>query len=282
MTGPDRARCYALALGTGFRAGELASLTPERFDLDANPPTVTVQGGYTKNGKEAVQPLPPALAERLAPWLATLPSARAVFNLPDRTAEMIRVDLTAAGIEYEMPSGVVDFHALRGCYISYLVSSGASVKTCQTLARHSTPSLTIGIYAKASLHDITEAVGALPDLTPTTREPEDLAATGTDGQIRTQQRAAQGKRAGDGSGRDLSVAGADDDVTIATDEVMSMGRKTRSEVGLGGSCSDLSAPDIIAGGGSRTHMGDAPRGILSPLRLPFRHAGWSTRPESRP
>jgi integrase len=166
MTGPDRARCYALALGTGFRAGELASLTPERFDLDASPPTVTVQGGYTKNGKEAVQPLPPALAERLAPWLATLPSARAVFNLPDRTAEMIRVDLTAAGIEYEMPSGVVDFHALRGCYISYLVSSGASVKTCQTLARHSTPSLTIGIYAKASLHDITGAVGALPEPDP--------------------------------------------------------------------------------------------------------------------
>jgi integrase len=38
MTGPDRARLYALALGTGFRASELASLTPERFDLSADPP----------------------------------------------------------------------------------------------------------------------------------------------------------------------------------------------------------------------------------------------------
>jgi hypothetical protein len=38
MTGPDRARLYALALGTGFRANELASLTPERFDLAASPP----------------------------------------------------------------------------------------------------------------------------------------------------------------------------------------------------------------------------------------------------
>ena len=59
------------------------------------------------------------------------------------------------------------------------MSSGASVKTCQTLARHSTPSLTIGIYAKASLHDISGAVDALPDLTPEAPAPEALAATGT-------------------------------------------------------------------------------------------------------
>ena len=50
----------------------------------------------------------------------------------------------------------MDFHAVRVAYITNLVTSGASVKTCQTLARHSTPSLTIGVYAKASLHDIRE------------------------------------------------------------------------------------------------------------------------------
>jgi integrase len=182
MTGPDRARCYAVALGTGFRASELASLTPERFDLSADPPTATVPAAYTKNGKEAVQPLPVALAARLAPWLATLPPGRPVFPLPRRTAEMLRVDLEAAGILYETDSGVCDFHSLRGVYISNLVASGASVKTCQVLARHSTPSLTIGIYAKASLHDLVGAVDALPDLTPSTPCPEalDLRATGTD------------------------------------------------------------------------------------------------------
>jgi hypothetical protein len=67
-------------------------------------------------------------------------------------------------------------------YISNLVASGASVKTCQVLARHSTPSLTIGIYAKASLHDLVGAVDALPDLTPAapSAEPQALRATGTD------------------------------------------------------------------------------------------------------
>ena len=39
----------------------------------------------------------------------------------------------------------VDFHALWVTDVSSLVASGASVKTCQTLARHSTPHLTIGV-----------------------------------------------------------------------------------------------------------------------------------------
>ena len=93
---------------------------------------------------------------------------------------MVGIDLKAAGIVPETDSGIVDFHALRATYISHLVSSGASVKTCQVLARHSSPSLTIGIYAKASLHDIKGAVDSLPDLTPTSPKSEPLATTGTD------------------------------------------------------------------------------------------------------
>jgi hypothetical protein len=63
------------------------------------------------------------------------------------------------------------------------VSSGASVKTCQTLARHADPKLTIGIYAKASTLDVEAAVENLPDLTPADLEPEVMRATGTDGRV---------------------------------------------------------------------------------------------------
>lgn len=35
MSGPDRAMLYRLAAGTGFRAGELRSLTPASFDLES-------------------------------------------------------------------------------------------------------------------------------------------------------------------------------------------------------------------------------------------------------
>ena len=94
---------------------------------------------------------------------------------------MLRVDLTAAGIPYQDDSGrFLDFHSLRVTYISQLVASGASVKVCQELARHSTPSLTIGVYAKASLHDIKGAVANLPSLKPEETDAAVLAATGTD------------------------------------------------------------------------------------------------------
>jgi integrase len=130
LTGPDRAILYALALGTGFRAKELGTLTPERFNLDSDTPTVVGKSCYTKNGKEAVQPLSASLAARMRPWLATKAQGRPVFEgMTQRTAEMLLVDLKAVKIPYETDSGVVDFHSLRGDFISYLVSSGASVKT---------------------------------------------------------------------------------------------------------------------------------------------------------
>jgi hypothetical protein len=49
------------------------------------------------------------------------------------------------------------------------------------LARHSTPSLTIGVYAKTSLHDVKGAVEALPDPIRTDPGAESLRMTGTDG-----------------------------------------------------------------------------------------------------
>lgn len=41
LSGPDRAMVYRLATGTGFRAAELASLTPA-----TDPPAVTVRAAW--------------------------------------------------------------------------------------------------------------------------------------------------------------------------------------------------------------------------------------------
>lgn len=43
LDGPSRAALYLTAAFTGLRAGELASLTPASFALDAEPPIVTVK-----------------------------------------------------------------------------------------------------------------------------------------------------------------------------------------------------------------------------------------------
>src|SRR4029079_6574406 len=127
---------------------------------------------------------------------------RPVFgDLTKHTAVLIRHDLEAAGLPYRDASGrVADFHARRHSYITALAMSKAPVKVIQSLARHSTPTLTLGIYAHVGLYDQTPALYALPGPTATVpeAEPEILAATGTDCGSTS---AAHGQRAGGGTGR---------------------------------------------------------------------------------
>ena len=47
-------------------------------------------------------------------------------------------------------------------YVSELVRTKADVKTVQTLARHSTVTLTMDVYAKADSGDGVKAVNKLP------------------------------------------------------------------------------------------------------------------------
>jgi integrase len=205
LPGPDRAMLYRLALGTGFRANELRSLAPTSFDLDSDPPTVTVTAAHSKRRREDRQPIRHDLAGMLRPWLAARPEGERLFaKLPGDTARMLRSDLAAARSEWidEAPTQgerearersdflayrnaageVADFHSTRHTYVSGIVAGGASVKTCQELARHSSPSLTIGRYSHARLHDLQGALESLPSATPAPTEPERqiLAATGTD------------------------------------------------------------------------------------------------------
>jgi len=77
---------------------------------------------------------------------------------------MLRADLDAAGIAYRDDAGrVCDFHALRHTYVTRLARSGATVKVVQTLARHSTPVLTLGVYSHLELADGAAALAALSD-----------------------------------------------------------------------------------------------------------------------
>ena len=226
--GADRAVLYALALGTGFRANELRSLVPTCFDLDGDPPTVTVRAAYSKRRRDDAQPIRPELAAALRPWLAAKATGATVFGpLTMRTGEMIRADLERADIPYETSQGTADFHALRHSYVSSLARGTASVKAVQTLARHSTPALTFGVYAHIGLYDQTAALDALPDLSAPTpgTEATALAATGTDGPTHKPTFAHPLPTDGDGSGRKLSVVGGN--------EHTSPGRAGRAEP-LGG------------------------------------------------
>jgi integrase len=201
MTGADRAVLYRLAVGTGFRANELRNLTPESFDLDANPTTVTVEAAYSKHRRKDVQPIRRDLANLLRPWLRGKMPGQPVFKMPDKPVKLILADLAAARdawikkaptekerkersqttfLAYRDGAGrVADFHALRHTYISRLVASGANIKVAQELARHSSPLLTLGRYAHIQLLDQTRALDALPSIEATRANVAALAGTGT-------------------------------------------------------------------------------------------------------
>jgi integrase len=98
MSGPARALCYRLAVASGLRYSEIASITPASFDWQA--PSVAVAAGYTKNGDSATVPLPSDLASDLAAYVTAAPSGKPIFQLPAKGAKMLRVDLAAAGIPY--------------------------------------------------------------------------------------------------------------------------------------------------------------------------------------
>ncbi|CAN5245391.1 hypothetical protein BH11PLA2_BH11PLA2_22120 [soil metagenome] len=70
LSGEDRVALYFTAAATGLRASELASLTPASFDLDASPPTVTLEAAYSKHRREDTLPLHSELVTFLKLWVA--------------------------------------------------------------------------------------------------------------------------------------------------------------------------------------------------------------------
>ncbi len=209
LTGEQRLMLYAVALGTGLRASELASLSPKSFNLDADPPTVRIEAAQEKARRGDTIPLSPDLVSILRPWLA---SVRTPLLWPGKWAEhkqagkFMQRDLVAARdawlktaktpqeqaereksdfLSYRDADGMqADFHALRHTFLSRLGRAGVPAKVMQRLARHSTVELTLGRYTHASVYDLAAGVGALPPLPIGPKsikaERQTLRATGTD------------------------------------------------------------------------------------------------------
>ncbi len=180
MTGPCRALGYKVAMATGYRAGELRTLTRGSFDLDAA--TVTLPAAEDKRRKSDRHPLPAWLVEELRAWFAA--DGLLWDGFPEsHPGRLLRADLDAARaawiagggnaasdfLKYEIagPNGPLfwDMHALRVFYVTELANQpGMDLKTLMTLARHSTPQLSLNVYARAREDNLRAATDQLKPL----------------------------------------------------------------------------------------------------------------------
>lgn len=162
-TGEERYWLYRIACETGFRKSELGSLNRESFKLDQSPPVIVCMAAHTKNGKRAEQQIRHSFADELRPHVESMPKKGPAVRIPLKTAKMLKADLEAVGMPYRDESGhYLDFHALRATYITQLIKGGADIKTVQMLARHSSPVLTLAVYAKSTASDKSAALDGLP------------------------------------------------------------------------------------------------------------------------
>jgi integrase len=219
ISGPDRAMMYVLAAWTGFRKGEIGSLTLRSLCLDADPPTATVDACYSKRRREDTQVLHPEVARQLKAWLANrrrigpdqplFPiSGRVPGGVQRKTNKMIERDLMVARDKWldeakedstELATRLqsdflcfcnhddlfADFHSLRHGFITGLAKAGVSPKMAQTLARHSDVRLTLGVYTHVELPDRSAAIESLPappkEAIDSTVPRPTLPRTGTEG-----------------------------------------------------------------------------------------------------
>ncbi len=165
MTPKERAVLYMLAVSTGLRAGELVSLTWQSFNLSDPGSSVTVLASYSKHRRDDTLPLRRDIAEQLARWKAEqrADEQSKVFGnfRVNKAAKMMRRDLEAAGIPYEVDGKFADFHCWRHSFITSLRNVPSRV--AQALARHGSSAMT-DRYTHIGLYDERAALDSLPEL----------------------------------------------------------------------------------------------------------------------
>jgi len=195
IPGPDRAMMYILSAWTGFRKGEIGSLTRRSFNLEGTPPTATVEAAYSKRKRADTQVLHRDVVARLKGWLANKNGGgksnllfpvcgRVPGGTNRKTGKMMRRDLRAARKQWLKEADTeaerawreasdfltycdsfgryADFHANRHTFITGLERAGITPRKAQTLARHSDIRLTMGVYTHVGQDDLTAAIEALP------------------------------------------------------------------------------------------------------------------------
>lgn len=168
--GRERELFYLLAVSTGLRRKELASLAIEQIHIDAvTVPHIRLHAFQAKSGSEANLPLRADVVSKIRGYLddrgmkASLDAP--LFGHPP-TIRIFDADCHAAGIAKTDERGrVVDIHALRTTFGTHLAVAGVHPRVAQQAMRHSRLELTTQFYTDPVLLDVAGAVNSLPDFT---------------------------------------------------------------------------------------------------------------------
>ena len=185
LTGDDRVTLYMLAIQTGLRAGEIASLTRGKVVLSATHSHVLCKADNTKNAKLAKQYIDGELTERIGKLVARKKKAAPVFVFEDMyaLADMVRADLAEARLRWLQEAANakeferrgesdflaatnhegerIDFHALRHTCGAWLARAGEHPKVVQTVMRHASITLTMDTYGHLFPDQTFDAAGKL-------------------------------------------------------------------------------------------------------------------------
>ena len=188
--GQERELVYKLAVTTGLRKNELASLTVGQLDIDADFPHVRLNAADEKNRQGNSIPLRRDVADELREWLASSsgcgagsanvlafrrdatpikrPASTPLLNIPDAFCKILDRDLKAAGIPKRDDRGrTIDVHALRHTFGTMLSMAGVAPRVAQAAMRHSSIDLTMNVYTDPRLLDVQGAIESLPGMTVT-------------------------------------------------------------------------------------------------------------------
>ena len=169
MSGEERSILYMVAIETGLRAAELASLTIGDSSLGGPSPYLRCRAACTKNSKDAKQHIRPLLATLLQQHLGKR-SSGPVFGMTKgaRLWDILRRDLAGCRarwiegshspevMEQRLKSDfllrqnkegeILDFHSLRHTCGAWLAMAGAHPNAIRAIMRHSSITLTMDTY----------------------------------------------------------------------------------------------------------------------------------------
>jgi integrase len=175
--GPNQATMMWLGAVMGLRWAEAAGMTANRVDFGAG--TVTVDRQLSRNGELAPPKSASSTRMLAAPkWLMAELTAVIDRRGVDRGSDSFLFVTTEGGsldyTNWRMRTWVtacekvglagLRFHDLRSLAATALISSGVDVKTAQTRLGHSSPQVTLGIYARMTAENDRNAANAVGEM----------------------------------------------------------------------------------------------------------------------